>query len=88
VYNPCPSQFPICNPLGGSVLCSEPGIHVAAWLLNPQPGETVFDLFAGVGGKTTQMAELMNNQGKIIAFDIYPQKLDLLAKNASVWEYP
>ncbi|NLU46874.1 MAG: 16S rRNA (cytosine(967)-C(5))-methyltransferase RsmB [Syntrophomonadaceae bacterium] len=56
---------------------------LAAWLLNPQPGETVFDLCAGVGGKTTQMAELMNNQGKIIAFDIYPQKLDLLAKNAS-----
>lgn len=56
---------------------------LAAPLLDPQPGETVFDLCAGVGGKTTHIAELMNNQGRVMAFDLYPKKLDLLAQNAS-----
>jgi len=56
---------------------------LAAWLLNPQPGEIVVDLCAGVGGKTTHIAELMDNQGIVLAFDLYPQKLELLVQNAS-----
>ncbi|NMA83853.1 MAG: 16S rRNA (cytosine(967)-C(5))-methyltransferase RsmB [Epulopiscium sp.] len=47
-------------------------------ILDPQPGEVIFDLCAAPGGKTTQAAERMNNQGQIIARDISNNKLDLI----------
>ncbi|RCK74037.1 MAG: Ribosomal RNA small subunit methyltransferase B [Ignavibacteriae bacterium] len=50
-------------------------------LLDPKPGETIIDLCASPGGKSTHMAELMQNKGKIIAVDKYSHKLNLLKKN-------
>ncbi|PID57535.1 16S rRNA (cytosine(967)-C(5))-methyltransferase [candidate division KSB3 bacterium] len=44
-------------------------------LLDPQPGERVLDVCAGSGIKTTQIAELMRNQGRILAVDLYEAKL-------------
>ena len=44
-------------------------------LVDPRPGDTVVDLCAAPGGKTTGMAELMKNQGEIIALDRYEPKL-------------
>ncbi len=49
--------------------------------MNLAPGRTVLDLCAGVGTKTTQMAELMNNQGLILASDKETGRLDLLQAN-------
>ena len=37
--------------------------------LDPQPGETILDLTAAPGSKTTQIASLMRNRGKVIAND-------------------
>lgn len=56
---------------------------LAASILNPQPGEMVYDLCSGVGGKATHLAQLMNNQGHIHCYDIYQPKLTLLEKNAA-----
>lgn len=41
----------------------------AAPLLNPRPGEAVLDMCAAPGGKTTHIAELMGNKGRVTAVD-------------------
>lgn len=51
-------------------------------ILAPLPGDMILDVCSAPGGKTTHMAELMNNKGGIIARDIYSHKLDILLKNA------
>ena len=47
-------------------------------LLAPKPGERVIDLCAAPGGKTTNIAEIMKNEGEIIAIDKYEAKLNLI----------
>ncbi|MDO4869398.1 MAG: 16S rRNA (cytosine(967)-C(5))-methyltransferase RsmB [Bacillota bacterium] len=50
--------------------------------LDPKHGDLVMDVCAAPGGKTTAIAERMNNTGKIIASDIYRRKLDQVDKEA------
>jgi len=51
-------------------------------LLAPQAGECIIDTCAGAGGKSLQLASLMQNQGRIIAMDVVPRKLRELEKRA------
>ncbi|TWT59019.1 Ribosomal RNA small subunit methyltransferase B [Thalassoglobus neptunius] len=51
-------------------------------LLDPQPGETVLDLCAAPGGKSTHMAERMENRGRIIACDTGANRLRMINENA------
>jgi len=44
-------------------------------LLNPQPGETILDACAGLGGKTGHIAQLMKNSGRLVAMDKDENKL-------------
>ncbi|MCL1827658.1 MAG: methyltransferase domain-containing protein, partial [Candidatus Cloacimonetes bacterium] len=44
-------------------------------LLDPQKEESILDLFAGRGTKTSYISELMNNTGEIIAVDKIPHKI-------------
>ncbi len=50
-------------------------------VLNPIPDIRILDMTAAPGGKTTHLAELMNNRGEIIALDIYDHKIKLIKDN-------
>ncbi|GAB1543323.1 16S rRNA (cytosine(967)-C(5))-methyltransferase [Scytonema sp. NUACC21] len=43
--------------------------QLVSHLLDPQPGETIVDACAAPGGKTTHIAELIGDEGKILACD-------------------
>ena len=51
---------------------------LASLVLRPQPGSLVVDACAGPGGKTTHLAQLMRNSGRLLAFDIHPHRLRLI----------
>ncbi len=50
--------------------------------IDPKEGSLVLDLCSAPGGKSTHMAQIMNNSGKIISRDIYSHKLHLVQENA------
>lgn len=54
--------------------------QLIAPLLDPKPGQRVIDGCAGAGGKTLHLADLMKNQGRIIALDTHEQKLAEMKK--------
>ena len=55
----------------------------AAKILDPRPVETVLDACSAPGGKTTYLAELMENKGKIKAWDIHEHRTKLVEQNAN-----
>ena len=54
---------------------------VAAPLLAPRPGERVLDLCAAPGGKTTHIADLMQDRGCIVAVDRNENRIRALLGN-------
>ena len=51
-------------------------------LLAPQPGERILDACAAPGGKTTEIAALTGNASRILALDLHPQRVALVAEGA------
>ena len=56
--------------------------QLIAHVLQPQPGERILDACAGMGAKSTHLAQLMENRGKIVALDNQGWKLTRLMENA------
>jgi len=57
------------------------GSALVAHLLQPQQGEFILDACAAPGGKTTHLAILMKNKGKILAIDKSLERLKLINKS-------
>ncbi|HHW41486.1 MAG TPA: 16S rRNA (cytosine(967)-C(5))-methyltransferase RsmB [Syntrophomonadaceae bacterium] len=55
---------------------------LASLVLNPRAGSFVIDSCSGPGGKTTHLAQIMNNRGKILALDVHEHRLQLIAETA------
>ena len=61
--------------LDGDVELQDPASQAAARLAAAKAGETVLDYCAGGGGKTLALAAHMGGQGRLIAHDIAPDRL-------------
>jgi len=51
-------------------------------LLNPKEGEVILDMCAAPGGKSSHMAQMLNNKGKIFSVDKYDAKIKMMKENA------
>lgn len=67
----------------GLVTMQDEGSMVVARAVDPRPGETVLDAAAAPGGKATHLAELMENRGRVIACDVQPGRLRLVAQQVA-----
>ena len=65
----------------GACYAQDPSTAVAPRLLDPQPGETVLDACAAPGGKAAILAQLMHNEGTLVACDSSPTRLRRLSGN-------
>lgn len=50
-------------------------------VLDPQPDETILDLAAAPGGKTTHIAQQMQNSGKVVAVEMDRRRISSLESN-------
>src|SRR4030095_16287858 len=65
----------------GRCYIQDPSTAIACQLLDPKPGERILDACAAPGGKTAYLAQLMQNQGVIIACDRDRERLQILKDN-------
>jgi 16S rRNA (cytosine967-C5)-methyltransferase len=90
-----PGSAPEAVRLAGSVTVKDlPGFRegwfsvqdesamAAVDLLAPRPGESVLDLCAAPGGKTTHIAERLGGEGTVVACDISAARLETVTENA------
>ena len=59
----------------GAFAVQDEGSMLVARLLEPRPGETVADVCAAPGTKTTHLAALMEDRGRVLAFDRDPARV-------------
>ena len=74
-------QLPFSWIAHGLCYVQDPSTLLSCDLLAPQPGDFVLDACAAPGGKTTYLAQLMHNQGRIIACDLYESRVLRLREN-------
>ncbi|MDP4097712.1 RsmF rRNA methyltransferase first C-terminal domain-containing protein [Paenibacillus sp. P96] len=65
----------------GLYYIQEPSAMSAVELLDPRPGETILDMAAAPGGKTTHIASKLRGQGLIVSNEIHAGRAKILAEN-------
>jgi 16S rRNA (cytosine967-C5)-methyltransferase len=69
------------EPLSGLVLVQDEAAQLMSYMLAPKPGERVLDACSAPGGKTTHLAQLMDDTGEITAMDTDRKRLNVLEEN-------
>jgi len=74
---------PGLSPLheGGLYYLQEPSALCAVSVLDPRPGERVLDLCAAPGGKSTQIAGLMQGRGLLVCNEPVSSRAQILSRN-------
>lgn len=65
----------------GVYYIQEPSAMMPAALLDACPGERILDLCAAPGGKSTQIASAMQQQGILVSNEIHPARAKILSEN-------
>lgn len=76
-----PTRLPAWNR--GELFAQDEAAQLVAHFANPQPGNRVLDCASAPGGKSTHLAQIMENRGEIVALDLAPGRLKLVAQNAA-----
>ncbi|RLI84994.1 MAG: tRNA methyltransferase, partial [Archaeoglobales archaeon] len=84
----CSEGFFVDGEVGGTIehqigliFSQEASSMIPAIALDVKPGMLVLDMCASPGGKTTQIAQYMNNEGCIVANDVKYDRLNILISN-------
>jgi 16S rRNA (cytosine967-C5)-methyltransferase len=76
-----PSLASLSSFQQGLFYVQDPSTLLAVHMLDPQPGEGILDACAAPGGKTTYIAQLMENRGQIMAQDIDVRRREMVREN-------
>lgn len=74
-----PGKHPLHE--AGVYYIQEPSAMAPAGYLEAKPGERILDLCAAPGGKTTQIASHMQNEGILVCNEIHPARARILSEN-------
>ena len=77
--NTSPGKHPLHN--AGAYYIQEPSAMSVVELLNPIEGDLVCDLCASPGGKSTQIALKIGNEGLLVSNEIHPTRAKTLSQN-------
>ena len=67
--------------LSGLFYMQEPSASAAVTVLDPKPGMFVADLCAAPGSKSTQILEMLKNQGLLVSNEINTKRCQILSEN-------
>eukprot|EP00501_MAST-03F_sp_TOSAG23-6_P000354 GSMAST32.ASY1.ANO1.361.1 assembled CDS len=69
--------------LSGQYMLQSPSSFLPVMSLGPLPGEKCLDMASAPGGKTTHMAQLMNNTGLLFANELRKERVPALVANCA-----
>lgn len=69
----------------GLWLFQDEAAQLVTFLLDARPGQKLLEIGAGRGGKSTHLAEILKNQGLLVAVDYHRRRLKDLALNLRRW---
>jgi len=67
----------------GFLRIQDEGAQLISYLVNPKKNEALLDVCAGTGGKSTHLAAILKNKGRIVAVDRNPDKLTELRQETT-----